>query len=256
VFRTRVLVGADGVHSQVRRKLFPGRKVRTVPAIEALVTPRPEILDLLRTRALIDFGGIEGGYGWIFPKRDHLNVGLYRLFKTRHNLDLKQSLVGYIEENPLLRDGKIGEVRGFEIPIQAVSPRLVQGGALLVGDAAGLGEAFYGEGIYFAVRSGCKAGEFIASHLQRGDRLEQYSRWASVLRRDLFASRLTASLFYRMPGFGFDRMVRNPFVNDLFTGVVTGEVSPWKCLALSLATVPYWILQARSPTTMLPGLDA
>lgn len=250
--RTRVLLGADGVHSAVRKRLLPGVRVRAVPAVEALLAPGPGVADLLRTRAVIDFGCIEGGYGWIFPKGDHLNVGLYRLRRTRGNVDLKQALLRFIATHPLLQDARIGDLRGFEIPIQAVSPRLAEGGVLLAGDAAGLGEAFYGEGICYAVRSGRLAGEAIVGHLRRGEALERYSRLLRAVRGDLLASRITAGAFYRMPRFGFERMVRNPFVKGLFAGVVTGTVSPWKCLLLSLLGAPWWLLGRRSPAVPIP----
>jgi geranylgeranyl reductase family protein len=249
--RTRVLVGADGVHSQVRKCLYPKQTVQTVPAIEALMTPSPEVLKAFESRAVIDFNAIEGGYGWAFPKADHLNVGVYRLYKTKNNTDLRQALNRFIDSHPLLRGGTVGNFRGFEIPIRAVSSQLVQDQVLLTGDAAGLGEAFYGEGIAFAIQSGCQAGKFIVAHLMHGEPLERYSEWARGLRLDLLGSRLTANLFYRMPGLGFDWMVRNPIVSDLFAGVVSGEVSPWQCLGRTVLGSPSWLLKKRHPLTRL-----
>jgi geranylgeranyl reductase family protein len=255
---TRMLVGADGVHSQVRKSLYPEGKRVSVPALEARVTPRPLVLAALGNMALIDFEAIEGGYGWIFPKADHLNVGLYRLLRTGHNTDLLHLFQRFVASNPLLRDGRIEGLRGYQIPIRPVSSTLTEGPVLLVGDAAGLGEAFYGEGICFAVQSGCKAGEYIAANLLGGASLGAYSTWARRLRRDLFLTRLTAHLFYRMPGFGFDWMVRNPFVNELFAGVVAGEVSAGRCLGLTALGAPAWLWQQRHPTAalthLIPGL--
>ena len=245
--RTRILVGADGVHSAVRKKALPTCKVKTVAAIEALVEPRPEHRGMLEGRALVDFQGIDGGYAWLFPKEGHINAGLYRFRKTPANRDLKAVLHRFLETHPMLRGGKILDLRGYEIPVQAVPALETMDPVLLVGDAAGLAEAFFGEGIYYALRSGAAAGEAIVDALQRGGSLEAYRTWLRATGRSLLASQLTAGLFYRLPVSAIDRMVRSRFLNELFFGVLSGQVSPWRCLLASAAAAPGWLLGHRPP---------
>ncbi len=250
--KTRVLVGADGVHSRVRDRTRAGQNVRAVAAVEVLVKPRGGVPAALEDSCLFDFGAVEGGYGWIFPKADHLNVGLYRFRRTPRNADLKAALRRFVDLHPWLAGGEADGVTGFMVPVSPVGGSPERDGVLLVGDAAGLGDALFGEGISFAVRSGCEAGHAIVAHLKNGAPLGDYARRIRSLRRDLFFARLTARGLYRSSVFTFERLVRSPFVNGLFAGVVTGAVSPAACFAQTLAAAPYWLLGKRTDAVPLP----
>jgi len=250
-----VVVGADGVQSGVRRQLYPGRRVRTVPAIEALVRPRAGMLELLGDACVFDLGAIPAGYAWIFPKRDHFNVGLYRFRKRADNLAMKQLLADFIAGSKLLRDPLAVETKALSIPVKAVSARLARGRVVLVGDAAGVGEAFYGEGIYYAVRSANLAAAAILASLDGGGQLAEYDRAMRALRRSLAYSRATAALFYLSPRLGFERGVRNPRVSRLFAGVIDGSVSPARCFWSFLLLAPHWLVAPRTAAVASPLFD-
>ncbi len=79
-FQARIVLAADGVASMLRAQLFGRRVVTVAPAVEALVYCSEEGLRRLGERVLFDLGGMPRGYGWIFPKRDHLNAGVYSIF--------------------------------------------------------------------------------------------------------------------------------------------------------------------------------
>ena len=214
----RVLVGADGVHSQVRKQLYPDARPMLVPAIEALLVPAAGVLEQLGENCIFDLGIIPAGYAWVFPKRDHLNIGLYRFAKRRDNLAMKALLESFIARYRILRDHREAKVKAFVIPVRPVAARLAKDNVVLVGDAAGVGEAFYGEGIYYAVRSGNLAADGGAVVPGRARRALDYDRAMRGLRRDLFFSRLTARLFYLSPRLGFRFGVRTRRVSDLFAG--------------------------------------
>ena len=251
--RARVLVGADGVHSRVRARTFPERNVDAAAAVEVLVKPRAGVLAAIGSGCVFDFGALEGGYGWIFPKSDHLNVGLYRFRRTAGNADLKGRLARFVASNAWLRGGDAGDARGYMIPVRPVAAPLARGRVLLVGDAAGMAEALFGEGISFAVRSGCEAGRAIVDHVRAGAPLDDYLRRLAPLRRDLYFARLTARGFYGLPAFGFERMVRSPFLSGLFSGTITGDVSPAACAVGTIASAPWWLLTPRTLTAPLPA---
>ena len=73
-YRARFLVGADGASGQVRRLCAAGSWFSQGFALEVQTAVPREELDLT-----FDFASVSNGYAWIFPKGDHLNVGLYSL---------------------------------------------------------------------------------------------------------------------------------------------------------------------------------
>lgn len=72
----RYLVGADGANSAVARALGLRQKKVLGAAIEAEVQVDGRALDEYAQTALFEFGAVPGGYLWIFPKREHLSVGI------------------------------------------------------------------------------------------------------------------------------------------------------------------------------------
>ena len=89
-FAGRFLIGADGAASRVRRLLHPAERLRTAQAIETDLFPPAEAFEALGDNALFDFGGLPGGYGWIFPKRDRFSVGLLRIRRVGDARNLKR----------------------------------------------------------------------------------------------------------------------------------------------------------------------
>jgi geranylgeranyl reductase family protein len=249
----RILIGADGASSVVRRQLFPGSHPRTVAALEARVVPLAWARERLSDRCMFDFGAVAAGYGWIFPKRDHFNVGVYRFRKTRASRDLRAVLAGFLAGSPFLREASIQDIAGALIPFSPCEGSLVKRGAILVGDAAGFGDALFGEGIYYALRSGMEAAACVAAHLSGDAPLSAYDDRVRNLRRQLKAAATLAAFVYRVPRFTFERMARSPYVVRLISGVLTGETSPTECLLKGAATVPYWLLARRRQPVPLPN---
>ena len=105
----------------------------------------------------LDFGVIRGGYGWLFPKGDHVNVGLY---VWRHGAAAPQrsALERYCQAR-LGAEAK--HVAGYPLGTWLPHTRLANGRVLFVGDAAGCTEVLLGEGIYGAVLSGQLAAQAI-----------------------------------------------------------------------------------------------
>lgn len=251
----RVLVGADGVYSRVRKQLFPRATPQLVPAIEALLWPAPGMLDLLGDACIFDLGVIPAGYGWVFPKRDHLNIGLYRFFKRPDNLNMRGLLETFVAHYRILRGYERIAVKALFIPVRPVARRLTSRGVVLVGDAAGVGDALYGEGIYFAIRSGNLAADTIIASLDRKGALGSYDGAMRGLRFDLAAARLAARLFYTSPRLGFRFGVRNRLVSNLFMGMISGTVSPPRALAAMIGLAPYWLLATPTQPVASPIFD-
>ena len=245
-FAGRFLIGADGAASRVRRLLYPAERPQTAQAIETDLFPPAEALEALGDNALFDFGALPGGYGWIFPKRDRFSVGLLRVRRVGDARNLNARLEEFIARHGVLRRGRIARARAWPIPVRPVARRLAAGRVLLVGDAAGFGEAFFGEGIFNAVRSAHMAYDALRAALEEGRPAEEsYNASVATIRRELFFARLTARLFYAAPKFSYDHLVRNRWVNGLFSRLIAGRTSPMRCFLETLFLCPLWALAPR-----------
>jgi geranylgeranyl reductase family protein len=242
-FRTKYLIGADGVFSKVRSVFFGRDLVTYAPAVEAWIFVPGSVIETFEDRVLFDFGGIPRGYGWIFPKRDHLNVGVFSVFGST---DINAGLRRFIGLYRSLAKYDSIEYRGYAIPLRNRKNRYQEGNVWLVGDAAGFAESFYGEGIYFGLKSAVLAGKAMnESFDDPGDR--SYTDFlGKELVSDLRYSELNARLFFSFQKFGFYRMVRHRFVNRYFAGLITGGVGHRECFYKTLATVPYWLPSGNS----------
>ncbi len=168
-YRGRVLVGADGVGSFVRRSM--GLSVGTLRAqvIELdteQVAGDPE-------RDLLHFDASDGnftGYAWDFPTvvdgEPLVCRGVYHLKLDGANDDIRARLAARLAERGLDIDRyrlKRFAERGFELHAPFAAPRVV-----LVGEAAGI-DGLTGEGIAQAIAYGAFAGPYLAEKLQSGD---------------------------------------------------------------------------------------
>ena len=237
-FRTRYLIGADGVFSRVRASLFGRDVVTYAPAVEAWIYVPRSVIDAYDDRVLFDFGGMPRGYGWIFPKRDHLNVGVFSIFGSA---DINAALRRFIGMYPSLAKHDAIEYRGYAIPLGNRRGWYQEGNVWLVGDAAGFAESFYGEGIYFGLRSAVIAAGAIRESFDRPRERVYTDMLKKELVTDLRYSGLNARLFFSFQKFGFYAMVRRTFVNRLFAGLISGEVGHRECFYRTLATLPYWL---------------
>jgi geranylgeranyl reductase family protein len=159
---SRYLVGADGVHSLIAKGagLLPDRE--TSLAYEALLSYPQNKTDQLIQSITFDFGTLLSGYGWIFPKRDHLNVGVFRNWPG-HRAS-KSHLLRFINQHPSLRELPILDLRAYPGPLGGRIGQLHRNRLILAGDAANLADPWLGEGLHYALLSGRMAAETIIQH--------------------------------------------------------------------------------------------
>jgi geranylgeranyl reductase family protein len=237
-FTGRRLFAADGVGSTVRTKVFGSRLVSYVPVLEAFVEVSNASLQSFSDRAVFDFGGMPKGYGWIFPKRDHLNVGIYSPFRGGA---LRQHLSGFIDRYPALRCHRGIQYRGYAIPVRNKTGVFERGPVALIGDAAGLAESVFGEGIYFALKSAALAAQAEFTR-DSGANSVQYTQ---LLRRELIpelrAAKLLARGLFTFQEFTFRHAVCNDRINECFAGLITGDMGYRECLRKAILAAPMWI---------------
>ena len=70
------LVGADGANGIVARSSGLGEGIRPGVALEGNVSWRDLEPAAYRGTAWVELGVVPGGYGWVFPKGDHANLGV------------------------------------------------------------------------------------------------------------------------------------------------------------------------------------
>ena len=188
--RADVVIGADGVNGLTARAFgFADRRYGV--ALEGNVSYVHAREDRWRGRAVVELGTVPGGYAWVFPKGDHVNVGVggWRSEGPRLRKHLQRACAGYG-----LPYEQLESVRGFRLPMRRTGEPVVRGRALLVGDAAGLVDPLSGDGIYEALLSSRLAVEAVlAGDLQRyGERLERRltpmmsASWSAKLAFDRF----------------------------------------------------------------------
>lgn len=250
ILRCRLLLAADGAASTVRTKIFGKDVVGYVPALEALVRPSDNTLARFGHRAVFDFGAMPRGYGWIFPKHDHFNVGVYSPFG---GTSLRNHLDRFIAKYACLQRPANVEYQGYIIPIHNQRNLFQRGRVWLLGDAAGLAEALFGEGIYSALKSATLAASAIKKDGLRADS----DRYSQLLRRELLpelrAAEWMSRLTYRFPKLTFHHLVLNQRVNHHFAGLISGEMGYRRCLIKTLASFPRWLMPSM-PSTDSPPL--
>src|SRR5262249_28443131 len=141
-----------------------GGAVRHLVALEADMSFALVDRSAYRRRIAVEVGTVAGGYAWVFPKLDHLNIGVVG-WKTE-GPHLREQLHRFARSLDLDPEA-LEHVRGYRLPLRAAGDPLYKGPSVLVGDAAGLIDPLSGEGIHSAFLSATLAAEAIVA-LVRG----------------------------------------------------------------------------------------
>ena len=209
---TPAVIGADGPATLVARWAGLLLRADCVRAYEwrfaAADAPPPD-----PERFLLYFAPrYEGGYAWIFPRGDEVNVG------AGGHLDAHAALVDFCRAQGIDPSRRLQTIAG-QVPFRFDFRRYSENGVAIVGDAAGVTNPLNGGGIHAALWSGRIAGELAA-----GGRLDAYD---AIVRGSPFLDPLLNWMIERLRR--WDDGVLN-FVGDLLNG------ADWKDLS-SLAAV-------------------
>lgn len=224
-YLSRVLAGADGANGVTAHALNLTSGFTNGVAIACEVYPNRSLFETGGKFGL-DLGTIPAGYGWSFPKSDHFSIG------AAGSLTHAKKLGPYVDRlvqfycpggNVMVRKGAMLHMRNNRrTPITSA-------GALLVGEAAGLVNAFTGEGIFYAIKSAKLAAPEVLKYLKND--VPDFNGYTTAVNRELepelglsrtiakmaFTTGLSTSRLF------FDTLAANKTLWRLLSGVLSGE---------------------------------
>jgi geranylgeranyl reductase family protein len=142
----KIVIGADGCNGSSAKQLGLADRVAYGVALEANYP-----YDRRFTGAMVlEIAVIRGGYGWIFPKGDHINVGVGGNGGEGPKLraELQRMCEAYGIDPETAED-----TRGYRLPMRLSGTRLASGQTAVIGDAAALVDPLSGDGMYEAFYS-------------------------------------------------------------------------------------------------------
>lgn len=236
-FSSKLLIGADGMGGPTARAC--GLYDRWHPfqvayAIESEVPVGERVVDdFVGSQEYFDlyFGVSPAGYGWIFPKGDHLTVGVgCRLNSLR---DARSLFDGFTRRIPELRNAPIPSPQAHLIPMGGVAKiPIVADRVMLAGDSAAFAEPLLGEGIHFAVW-GAQIAAQVAAQACREDSFDRdfltvYERRCKKAFIADFDIAYQVAKFSYLVNYDMDRVARFFFgerkVQECMIGLMDGSV--------------------------------
>jgi geranylgeranyl reductase family protein len=223
-YEGRLLIGADGVNGMTARSLGLEPLGEYAVAFEANFPAGAETMEDWKRYIALDLGGIPGGYGWVFPKGDHLNIGVG----------------GWKSVGPALRtllsrycayygfdESRMFGYRGYQLPLRRDGQAIVRGPAMLVGDAAALVDPLSGEGIWAAFVSGRLAASEAERYLSEQVRdLSGYQRALEAeVQEEILTSRRLMAVFQRLPSVSVLMLKYNNTFWRYLTEIIRGEIT-------------------------------
>jgi len=159
------VIGADGANGITARSLGLGGAIVNGVALEGNLSYQELPDGAWHGRLVLELGTVPGGYGWIFPKGDHVNVGVGGWAEQGPNL---RRHLQVLCEHYGVELRQLSDLRGHRLPMRRPATVLARGRALVVGDAAGALDPVSGDGIYEALVTARLAAEHTLELLRSG----------------------------------------------------------------------------------------
>lgn len=243
IIDSNILIGADGVWSLVAKKIGLRKKNNPIGlcVFEEYELDK-EMLDKyfgeLRLGYIHSKFDNLNGYGWVFPKNKHINIGIGELEynpqqnKSKNNLkNVYYNYISTLKKQKLIPEKiKINNIKGGAFPIIPLN-KTYSKRVILIGDAAGFVNPVSGEGIYYAMASGQLAAETIQKALESKDSsekiLSKYQKnWKKDFGKELRLMHWFAKRQSRTKSEKNFRLLKNDDkLNQLLSKVMAGHLS-------------------------------
>lgn len=198
-YRSRIIVGADGINSVVRKSMGVQSPI-IIGAAQVVAKYDYESEDTVEI--FLGSHVAPGFFAWAIPLFDGMaKVGLA---SYGHSWPLLKNLLRRIDAKPL-------SISGGGIPIGTVS-RTYGYGTILVGDAAGQVKATSGGGVYPGLRAVECAHLAVRESLETGNQSEEFMKgyescWRGTIGRELANALYIHSFYRKIRDDEFDRIV-------------------------------------------------
>jgi geranylgeranyl reductase family protein len=223
--KAKFIIAGDGALSPVSKMAGWKETRNLIPALEYEVEVPAADFERLSKNVRFDVDVIPLGYGWCFPKKNHLSIGVGVFVKTKQKIDLKKYYSEYLKNlgiNEIISE----EAHGFVIPVSPRTDTFVQKNVFLIGDAAGFADPILAEGISNAIVSGVLAAKsIIESNLDTAQASKLYhEKLENSILPEIRTGVILAKFFYEK------RTLRNLLVKkygqalaDAMTAVFMGD---------------------------------
>jgi len=237
-----IVLGCDGMRSIVAEKTNLCKKMddicicvvqeqpMTTQQLQKYFTDKKIVHLFIKTQGI-------AGYGWIFPKKKHINIGMGQfesaVDSSKPRPNLKESYKKYIkllkEKKMLPKDFPIENVKGGTLPVFPLK-KTYSDRVLICGDAAGFINSITGEGIYYAMASGEMAANVALESLDSDDMSSEFLSKYQDLWYDKFGKDLKLlGRFNKMWGTDSEKIVRllskDLKFAKLIVGITGGRIS-------------------------------
>ncbi|MDI1255382.1 MAG: NAD(P)/FAD-dependent oxidoreductase [Flavobacterium sp.] len=193
--QAQFIIAADGALSPVA-KMTGWTETRTlIPALEYEIEVPEADFERLSQTVRFDVDAVPMGYGWCFPKKNHLSIGVGVISKKNKKIDLKAHYRRYLATlgiTTVIKEAGFG----FVIPISPRTDGFVSKNVFLIGDAAGFADPIVAEGISNAILSGILAAKAIAE--SNRDAVLAAQLYQSKLDNTILKEVNTAALFSKL----------------------------------------------------------
>lgn len=242
-YSAKIIIGADSANSIVARSLNMGFNIRDSNqmgiAVEKEFPLSEKIMDDYFTKSrrvslYLHFGKMVG-YGWIFPRKSSLNIGIGSSIKDGHILtQVYHQFVTHLKTKNLIPQD-LPEIQpdAAILPTTFPTKLCIASRAILIGDAGGFCSSATGEGIYYALMSGKIASDACGNIINSNQysyhsMMEFYNLWQKQIGNELkfqnFAKEAVLSNERRCRA-AVNWATQDKSLQDIFMKFLTGQQS-------------------------------
>jgi len=177
----KLIIGADGANSIIRRKAFSSETDPSIKGIKNLAIAlqidlplnqirKGTVIDSLTNSTSLFFDFIRYGYSWVFPNKTFLKIGIGGLqSKNKSSIfSLFSKFLSFLGVDSFF----INDAKGAPVPLGNYLSKPIKDSVILIGDAAGCVDPLTGEGIYYAHKSAELAARAICNSFRDNASLE------------------------------------------------------------------------------------